>query len=92
MNKVLRGVVRNLRKKQTKAERILWEALRNRKVDHKKFLRQHPLADNAIQKDKTRKNDLTLLGINILRFSDRDILINIEGVCENILNVIKTLK
>lgn len=36
---------RSLRKKQTKAEGILWEALRNGKVCNLKFRRQHPFDD-----------------------------------------------
>jgi very-short-patch-repair endonuclease len=34
---------RELRRKQTPAEAILWEQLRNRKLFDKKFLRQHPI-------------------------------------------------
>jgi len=34
---------RELRKKQTPAEQILWERLRNRNFYGKKFLRQHPI-------------------------------------------------
>jgi len=34
---------RDLRKKSTKAEQILWKSLRNRYLDGRKFLRQHPL-------------------------------------------------
>ena len=34
---------RDLRKKQTPAEQILWEHLRNRNFCGKKFLRQHPI-------------------------------------------------
>ena len=34
---------RELRKKQTPAEQILWENLRNRKLLTVKFLRQHPI-------------------------------------------------
>ena len=34
---------RELRKKQTPAEDLLWEQLRNRKLSNKKFLRQHPI-------------------------------------------------
>src|ERR1051325_1727182 len=34
---------RELRKKQTEAEKIFWEAVRNRRFMDKKFLRQHPL-------------------------------------------------
>jgi len=35
--------VRELRKKQTPAENILWEKLRNRRFLSKKFIRQHPI-------------------------------------------------
>ncbi|MFA7420852.1 MAG: endonuclease domain-containing protein [Melioribacteraceae bacterium] len=34
---------RDLRKRSTKAEEILWEQLRNRKLDNKKFYRQYPI-------------------------------------------------
>ncbi|WP_374951816.1 endonuclease domain-containing protein [Mucilaginibacter sp.] len=34
---------RELRKRQTPVELVLWEALRNRKLQGKKFLRQHPI-------------------------------------------------
>jgi putative DNA methylase len=36
-------IARKLRKQQTKSEAILWEALRNRKLEGKKFRRQHPI-------------------------------------------------
>ena len=36
-------LARELRKNQTNAEKILWSVLRNRKLDRKKFIRQHPL-------------------------------------------------
>jgi very-short-patch-repair endonuclease len=36
-------LARELRKRQTPAEAVLWEQLRNRKFLGKKFLRQHPL-------------------------------------------------
>jgi very-short-patch-repair endonuclease len=36
-------LARELRKRQTRAEAILWEQLRNREFLGKKFLRQHPL-------------------------------------------------
>ena len=41
------GNARSLRKTQTKAEQILWEALRNDQVCRLKFRRQHPF-DNYI--------------------------------------------
>ncbi len=36
-------VCRDLRRNSTPAEELLWEAICNRKLDDKKFLRQHPL-------------------------------------------------
>jgi very-short-patch-repair endonuclease len=36
-------LVRNLRKYQTPSENILWQLLRNRKLDGKKFDRQYPI-------------------------------------------------
>jgi very-short-patch-repair endonuclease len=35
--------VRELRQKQTDSEKLIWEMVRNRKLDGKKFLRQHPI-------------------------------------------------
>jgi very-short-patch-repair endonuclease len=35
---------RELRKKQTEAEKVLWNRIRNRNLDGYKFLRQHPIA------------------------------------------------
>jgi very-short-patch-repair endonuclease len=34
---------REMRKKQTPAEKVLWDHIRNRKLDGYKFLRQHPI-------------------------------------------------
>lgn len=34
---------RELRKRSTNAEEMLWEQLRNRKLDNKKFYRQYPI-------------------------------------------------
>jgi len=39
----IKSHVRELRRKQTESEAITWELLRNRKLDGKKFLRQHPI-------------------------------------------------
>jgi len=43
MSNTVREIIRNLRKKSTLAERIFWKAVRNRKIDRYKFLRQHPI-------------------------------------------------
>lgn len=39
----IKKIVRKLRGNQTKAEKILWNELRNRKLDGIKFLRQHAI-------------------------------------------------
>ena len=39
----IKARAKELRKNSTKAEKLLWENLRKRKLDGKKFLRQHPL-------------------------------------------------
>ena len=43
MVNLITQTVRDLRKRQTKAEAVLWQALRNRQLDGMKFLRQHPI-------------------------------------------------
>jgi very-short-patch-repair endonuclease len=40
---VAKIICRDLRKRQTKAEEIFWQAVRNRKFLGNKFLRQHPI-------------------------------------------------
>ncbi|AZB23012.1 endonuclease domain-containing protein [Kaistella haifensis] len=35
---------RNLRRNATVAEKLLWEKLRNKQLDHYKFRRQHPIS------------------------------------------------
>jgi len=40
---------RELRKRQTPAEILLWQQLRNRELSNKKFLRQHPIYIKSIQ-------------------------------------------
>lgn len=39
----IKSHVRELRRKQTATEAITWEMVRNRKLEGKKFLRQHPI-------------------------------------------------
>lgn len=41
-------IARELRRDQTPAEQIMWELLRNRKFNGKKFLRQHPIIVNDV--------------------------------------------
>ena len=44
---------RDLRKNQTKAEKVLWKLLRNRRLAGFKFLRQYALAKVSVEKWRT---------------------------------------
>ena len=43
MKAIITQTARNLRKNATKAEKIFWESVRNRKIKNKKFYRQYPI-------------------------------------------------
>jgi very-short-patch-repair endonuclease len=45
-------------------------------------------SEEGILKDEIRTKKLSDLGIKVLRFSERDVLTNIEGVCEIIRKAI----
>lgn len=47
-----RELARKLRKILTPQEKIIWEHLRNRKLNGKKFLRQYPIVVNFENKEK----------------------------------------
>ncbi len=43
LSDIAKVICRELRKNSTEAEQLLWSVLRNRKLEGKKFLRQHPM-------------------------------------------------
>lgn len=43
MDKIIKAAVTKLRKHSTPAEKIIWNLVRDRRLDGKKFLRQHSL-------------------------------------------------
>jgi very-short-patch-repair endonuclease len=45
--------------------------------------------EEVIQKDKLKEKQLNKLGINVLRFTDSDVMENIEGVLSAIQNYIE---
>lgn len=49
--KVVKELARDLRKNQTKSEKILWSFLRNRRFNKIKFFRQHPIIYKQFGKD-----------------------------------------
>ncbi len=46
--KPLKATARILRKRQTKSEKLLWQALSSRKLDGLEFLRQHPIGHSIV--------------------------------------------
>ena len=102
---------RELRKRMTEPEKLLWQRIRNRKIKNIKFRRQHPIdifiADfysheiklvieldggihnipENIEKDKIRTIHLELLGITVIRFKNKDVFQNIEGVIAEIEDI-----
>jgi len=48
---VMVKIARDLRKKETSAEKIMWQALRSRRLNNLKFRRQHPIANTAFVAD-----------------------------------------
>ena len=106
---------RELRKHPTKAEEILWEHLRKRRMGHK-FRRQHPMwicivdfychylrliveVDGGIHeeaeqqlKDKEKTEGLISLGLHIIRFSNEEVLFDIDNVLDKISQEISELK
>jgi very-short-patch-repair endonuclease len=101
---------RLLRKRATPAEVILWEEIRNRKLNGLKFRRQYPVSgfildfycaeknlgielDGSIHNtqeeyDKLREQRIIEKGIRVLRFSNQEILENLEDVKTKIENLI----
>lgn len=63
---------RHLRKNQTEAENILWEYIRNRKINGFKFRRQHPIGTSYI--------------VDFF-CPDKNLIIEVDGSIHNVENV-----
>ncbi len=107
----IKAKAKELRKRMTHAEVLLWERIRNNKTGYK-FRRQHPISifiadfychekklvievDGMIHEhpdqkeyDIGREIELENLGIKVVRFTNYEVENNIEGVIEDILNII----
>jgi very-short-patch-repair endonuclease len=110
------GRARVLRKRSTRAERLLWSRLRNQKLCGYKFRRQHPIrrrivdffcveAQLAIELDGSghgfiskeeadivRTQELAAAGIRVIRFWNRSVLDNTDGVIAAILFALDAAK
>ena len=40
----IKQIVRQLRKNQTNSENILWQSIRSRKINNRRFIRQYPIS------------------------------------------------
>src|SRR5437773_1042136 len=103
---------RGLRQRETETEDILWEYLRERKLNGAKFRRQHPIKDTwyivdfychearlvveidgeihkqQVQADKEREEYLIALGYQILRFTNEQVLSQLEKVLATIASIL----
>ena len=118
MNKIhynpkLKEFARKLRNNSTKAEIILWNHLKGKKLKEFDFHRQKPIDnyivdffcnklmvaieldgythsfEEVLVKDEAKEKSLKDLGITVLRFTDKDVIDNTEGVLKNIQDYIE---
>ena len=99
---------RGLRARQTRAESLLWSALRGRRLCGLKFRRQFPIGqfiadfvcverrlvveidggyhDYVVAKDRSRQVKIESEGWHLIRFSNEDVLGDVEAVARGIAN------
>jgi very-short-patch-repair endonuclease len=82
-NKRLKELSRELRKNMTDAEKLIWSRIRRKQLKGYQFYGQH-YSKEGTEKDKVRDNYVSRLGFTVLRFSDREVFKNINGVLERI--------
>jgi very-short-patch-repair endonuclease len=105
-----------LRNNLTSAEAVLWLQLKNRKLDGKKFRRQHSIGpfiadfycpecrviveldgaghftETGAERDARRTEFLKRFGVRVIRFENRAVFKNMEGVLEAIRLFLKDEK
>jgi very-short-patch-repair endonuclease len=106
-----RHFARRLRSRQTKPEDILWDILRNRRLDGLKFRRQVPLLIYTVDflclesrliieldgrqhgwekaYDEARSREIEALGFTINRFSNEQVLNDLDFVTARIREAVK---
>jgi len=105
------GKVRKLRKRLTRAERLLWHHLRARQINERKWRRQQPVDQYVVDffcpelrlileidgdvhvfhkcEDAGRQAYLESRGFRVVRFTNDDVLTNLEGVMTQIWGLTK---
>ena len=107
-NPKLKDLAKNLRNNSTRAEIILWNHLKGKKLKGYDFHRQKPIEnfivdffcnklilaieldgythgfEEVLVKDEIKEKRLTDLGVTVLRFTDRDVIDNMESVLKSI--------
>ena len=102
-----------LRRNMTQSEKVLWEKLRNNKLNGYRFKAQHPIAkfivdfychkalliieiDGSVhdkeevkEHDENRSLEIEKFGLKIVRFSNDQILNEIEAVLKKISSVLE---
>ena len=105
-----------LRKNETKSEKLLWEKLKGNQIKSSKFRRQHPiglyiadfychklkliievdgeyhLSEEQILKDSERTNSLKESGLEVIRFTNEEIVKNIESVLSKLSTKIEEIE
>jgi len=106
----LKTVSRQLRKRLTAAEKLLWSRIRRKQIKNHQFFRQKPIGNYVvdfyckearlaieidggqhyekenIKTDQIREAFLKNLGLKVIRFTNLEVLKNIEGVMIKIYN------
>ena len=108
LRSIITTLAKNLRKRSTDAERLLWRHIRGKQLEGMKFRRQEPIGSyiadfvcfekriiievdggqHAVEKEKNATRDVWLReqGYAVFRFWNHEVLQNIEGVLQVILN------
>ena len=121
ISEIAKSICRELRNNPTKAERVLWESLRRKKICGKKFLRQYPFLHDItgresffvgdfycheekiiveldskyhkyrLKEDEERTKILNYLGLRVIRFTNEEVINNIDYVLSKIKKCIRNL-
>ena len=106
----LKPIAREMRRKPTEAEELIWQRLRNHQLLGSKFRRQHnierfivdfycaeaslvvevdgPIHQYQKEEDAIRQEFIESQGLRLVRFSNNDILNNLNGVINHISSLL----